>query len=259
MTAEELSSPLLTAELKTRFIGHKAIYFPRVISTMDIARREARHGAAEGTVIIAGEQAMGRGRLKRHWLSPPGNVALSVILYPHVSFLPCLIMIASLAVVYSIEAVTGLKARIKWPNDVLIGRKKVCGILIENELKGVTASAIIGIGINVNIVPSGLDAASVAATSLKDELNREVALADVVRQLLVEMERLYLTLPDCEYIYKSWRDKLATLGKKVTVVMGDRVLEGMAASVDEGGALWLRRDDGELTRIIAGDVNLREE
>jgi biotin-(acetyl-CoA carboxylase) ligase len=108
-------------------------------------------------------------------------------------------------------------------------------------------------------VPSGLDAASVAATSLKDELNREVALADVVRQLLVEMERLYLTLPDCEYIYKSWRDKLATLGKKVTVVMGDRVLEGMAASVDEGGALWLRRNDGELTRIIAGDVNLREE
>lgn len=259
MTSEELSSPSLTVELKTRFIGHKVIYYPRVISTMDIARREARHGAAEGTVIIAGEQTTGRGRLKRQWLSPPGNIALSIILYPHVSFLPCLVMIASLAVVYSLKAVTGLKALIKWPNDILIGGKKVCGILIENELKGVTACAIIGIGINVNIVPSGLNSASVAATSLKDELNREVVLADVVRQLLVEMERLYLTLPDSEYIYKAWRDKLATLGKKVTVVMGGRVLEGIAASVDEGGALWLRRDDGKLTRIVAGDVNLCKE
>jgi BirA family biotin operon repressor/biotin-[acetyl-CoA-carboxylase] ligase len=259
MTAEELSSLSVIGELKTRFIGQKAIYYPSVISTMDIARREARHGAAEGTVIIAGEQTTGRGRLKRHWLSPPGNIALSIILYPHISFLPCLIMIASLAVIYSIEAVTGLKARIKWPNDVLIGGKKVCGILIENELKGVTAYAIIGIGINVNIMPSGLDTASVAATSLKDELNREVVLADVVRQLLVEMERLYLTLPDSQYIYKEWRDKLAMLGKKVTVVMGGRVLKGIAVSVDEGGALWLRRDNGELTKIVAGDVNLREE
>ncbi len=225
---------------------------------MEIARREAQRKTADGTVIIAGEQTRGRGRLKRQWLSPPGNIALSVILYPDISSLPYLIMIASLAVVQTIEAVAGLKVRIKWPNDILIGGKKVCGILIENDIKGNIACAIIGIGINVNTTPSGLDAASVSATSLKDELHKEIAPADVVRQLLVEMERLYLKLPDGDYIYEEWRDRLVTLGKRVGVASGSSYLEGIAESVDKSGALMLKLDDGTSTRIVAGDVTLRD-
>jgi BirA family biotin operon repressor/biotin-[acetyl-CoA-carboxylase] ligase len=258
MVPEDLSPASITSRLKTRFIGQKVLYFPRLASTMDVARQEALRGAAEGTVIIAGEQTAGRGRLERLWLSPPGNIALSLILYPDVPSLPHLIMIASLAVVHSIEEVTGLKAQIKWPNDILIAGEKVCGILIENEVKEGRACTVIGIGINVNMKPSNLDAASVSATSLKDELDKDVLPADVVRQLLVEMERLYLTLPDGENVYQEWRDRLDTLGKRVSVVSGSTRLEGIAESVDRSGTLLLRHDDGSSTGIITGDITLRD-
>ena len=108
----------ISNSLPTVFIGQKVIYYPRLASTMDIARQQAQQGANEGTVIIAGEQTEGRGRVKRPWLSPQGNIALSIILRPDISYLPYLVMLASLAVVHSIEAVTGLKPQIKWPNDI---------------------------------------------------------------------------------------------------------------------------------------------
>ena len=259
MTAERFSSSLITDKLKTRFIGRIVIYYPSVASTMDLARQEAQREAVEGTVINAGEQTEGRGRMKRLWLSPRGNIALSVILYPDISSLPYLIMIASLAVAHSIEAVTGLKTQIKWPNDILIGGRKVCGILIENEVKGGRAYAIIGIGINVNLRPSDTDSIPDTATSLKDELDRNVLRADVVRRLLVEMERLYLTLPDGEHIYREWRDRLSTLGKRIGVTSGNGYFEGIAESVDSNGALILCHDDGTTTSIVAGDVTLQEK
>jgi BirA family biotin operon repressor/biotin-[acetyl-CoA-carboxylase] ligase len=256
---EDLSPPSIFEGLATIFIGQKVLYFPRLASTMDKARQEALRGADEGTVIIAGEQTAGRGRLKRLWLSPPGNIALSVILYPDVSSLPYLMMIASLAVVHSIEEITGLKAQIKWPNDILISSRKVAGILIENEVKGRRiACAVIGIGINVNVTPSDISGSSIAATSLRDELEKDVSPADVVRHLLVEMERLYLTLPDGENVYQEWRDRLDTPGKRVCVISGGTRLEGIAESVDRNGALLLRHDDGSSTSIIAGDVTLRD-
>ncbi len=99
----------VSGNLETHFIGRKIIYQPRLPSTMAVARREARRGAMEGTVVIADEQTAGRGRIERLWLSPRGSVALSVILYPDIAYLPSLIMVASLAVVHTIKAVTGLQ------------------------------------------------------------------------------------------------------------------------------------------------------
>jgi BirA family biotin operon repressor/biotin-[acetyl-CoA-carboxylase] ligase len=259
MSANDLSPESITDNLKTRFIGQKVLYYPRLTSTMDTARQEAQRGAAEGTVIIAGEQTEGRGRMKRTWLSPRGNIALSIILYPEVSFLPYLIMIASLAVVYSIEAVTGSKPQIKWPNDILIGGKKVCGILTESNVKGKDACAIIGIGINISLQLSDVAELSAAATSINDESGRKVSRVALVRQVLTELERLYLTLPDVESVYEQWRDRLITLGKEVCVASGNIILEGMAESVDRSGALVLRHADGTSTRIIAGDVTLRNK
>lgn len=260
MAGEDISPASLTGKLDTRFIGQKVIYFPQLPSTMDVARREARQGASEGTVVIAGEQTSGRGRVKRSWLSPPGNIALSVILYPDVSNLPYLIMIASLAVVHGIESVTGLKADIKWPNDILISSRKVCGILIENEISGAkTARAIIGIGINVSLGDIKIKDSSIPVTSLEKELKQAIVKTDLIKTILVEMERLYLGLPDRESIYSEWQKKLITLGKKVVVQTGSETLEGLAESVDETGALLLRLDDGSATRIVAGDVTLRNK
>jgi len=212
-----------------------------------------------GTIIIAGKQTAGRGRRQRTWLSPEGSLALSIILYPSVVYLPSLIMLASLAVVHSIEAVTDLKPQIKWPNDVLINGRKVCGILIENEVRGNTVGyAIIGIGINVNLRLSDFPEILPTATSLSDELGRDVPVLDVVQQLLIEVERLYLTLLAGGSIYEEWRDRLVTLGKRVHIKSGDTVCKGIAESVARDGSLLLRHSDGRLTRIVAGDATLRD-
>ncbi len=260
MSSDDLSTTIISDNLGTSFIGQSVIYYPRLSSTMDVARREAKQGAPEGTVIVAGEQTGGRGRVKRHWLSPRGNIALSIILYPGISYLPYLIMIASLAVVHSIETVTSLKPQIKWPNDILISGKKVGGILTESELKGSRVEySIIGIGINIGLRLSDFPEIAATATSINDELRRNVSPVDVVRHLLVEIERLYLTLPGGESIYEEWRDRLVTLGQRVCVKSGNSSFEGVAESVDRSGALMLRHADGSSIRIVAGDVTLRDK
>jgi len=260
MNAKDFSAASVTEGLETSFIGRRAIYYSRLESTMDAARREARQGTPEGTVIIAGEQTRGRGRMKRPWLSPRGNIALSVVLYPDVSSLPYLIMLASLAAARSIEAVTGLKTQIKWPNDIIVNGKKVCGILIESEMKGGrVAHAVIGIGINVELSLSSAPDILACATSLAEEAGHMIPPVELVRRLLVEIERLYLSLPGGESIYKAWRDRLVTLGNTVYVASGDATLEGTAESADRDGALLLRQADGNLTRIVAGDVTLRDK
>ena len=259
MEGDSLSAASISDNLETHFIGQRVIYYPRLTSTMEVAKQEARQGAAEGTVIVADEQSAGKGRLKRIWLSPKGNIALSVILYPDVAYLPFLIMLASLAVVHCIEAVTGLKSQVKWPNDVLINNKKVGGILIEGDVKGnVVDYAIIGIGVNVNLRLSDFPEILSTATSLSDELGKEVSRLDVIRQLSVEIERLYLTLQTGGSVFEEWRDRLVTLGRRVRVKSGETIYEGIAESVATDGSLLLRHPDGSLTKIASGDVTLRD-
>ncbi len=259
MVEDSLSPAAISRGLKALFVGQRIFYYPSLTSTMEVARREAQQGAAEGTVIIADEQTAGRGRLRRVWLSPKGSIALSVILYPSVTNLPSLIMLASLAVVHSIETVTGLRTQIKWPNDVLINGRKVCGILIESDVRGnIVNYAIIGIGINVNLKVADFPDILSIATSLSDELGRDVSRLSLIRCLLVEIERLYLALSAGGSVYEEWRDNLVTLGKKVRAQTGETVYEGIAEAVDRDGSLLLRGFDGRLTKIIAGDVTLRE-
>jgi len=250
---------VITSVLETRFIGQRVIHFPSHGSTMEAAKQEARQKAVEGTVVIAEEQTSGKGRAKRIWLSPKGSIALSVVLYPDVSQLSYLVMIASLAAVRSIEAVTGLQTQLKWPNDVLIKGSKVCGILIESELQGSNVAwAIIGIGINANNTMKDYPKIAAAATSLSDEMGKDVSRVAIIRCLLVEMEKLYLSVGDGEHIYQEWRGRLITLGKKVQVLSGERVLDGVAEDVSRDGSLLLRHGNNYLSRIVAGDVTLRD-
>jgi BirA family biotin operon repressor/biotin-[acetyl-CoA-carboxylase] ligase len=252
-----LSEEIIMEGLETRLIGKTVVYYSSVTSTNDVAREQARKGAEEGTVVIADEQIAGKGRLKRNWIAPSGNIALSVILYPEISMLPSLVMVASLAVVRGIEAATGLKPGVKWPNDILIDGKKACGILIENDLKRNRVNhSIIGIGINIKIKPEDIPDIHYPVTSLSAELGSAVSRAGVIRCLLVEMEKLYLTLSQGGSVFGEWCDNLVTLGKKVRVTSGETVYEGVAESVAADGSLMLRTKDGELIPVVAGDVSL---
>ena len=245
--------------LKTELIGKKVIAYPSLSSTNDIAKREAKKGAREGTVVVAEEQTAGRGRLKRAWLSPKGSIALSIILHPTPAQLPSLIMVASLAVARCIEKVSGLDTQIKWPNDVLVNDKKVCGILIESDVRGSAVDyAVIGIGINVNLKPADFPEIAATATSLSNELGREISLRGIIHCLLVEAESLYLALPEGDSVFREWRDRLVTLGKEVELTSGQTSYKGIAESVASDGSLLLRKPDGQLIKIVAGDVSLRQ-
>jgi BirA family transcriptional regulator, biotin operon repressor / biotin---[acetyl-CoA-carboxylase] ligase len=260
MASQELSVTAIKKDLATRFIGRNIIYYPCLTSTMEAARREAQQAAPDGTVIIAGEQTQGRGRMGRTWFSPGGNIALSMLLYPGFTSLPYLIMIASLAAAKSIESVVGLETQIKWPNDILIKGKKVAGILIENEVKGRrVAYSIIGIGINVALQSREVDEISAVATGLEEEKPGDISREDIIRNLLNEFERFYLRLPDGRAIFEEWSGRLVTLGKKVTANWGNESFSGIAESVEESGALNIRLADGRLIPVFAGEVTLREK
>jgi BirA family biotin operon repressor/biotin-[acetyl-CoA-carboxylase] ligase len=258
MDENTLNPELIQRDLPTRFIGHKIIYFSSLNSTMDAAKKEAQWGAEAGTVIVAGNQTAGRGRLQRTWFSPAGGLAFSVILRPNMSYLPYMIMLASLAVTYGVRSLTGLKPQIKWPNDILIGEKKLCGILIENDIrKNILRHTVIGIGLNVNLKINQQQEIAGIATSISDQLNRPVPLSDVLRSVLLEMDKLYAILPQGELILDQWKKQLVTLGQQVQVNMGDQTFTGRAESVSDDGSLNIRQKDGRLVQIIAGDVMLR--
>jgi len=258
MVEDSLSPAAITNGLATRFIGQEVTCYPSLPSTNDVAKRRAKEGDKEGTVIITEEQTAGRGRIGRSWLTPRGSIALSIILYPPLAYLPSLIMVASLAVAYSIEQVTNLKVQLKWPNDVLLNGKKVCGILVESDVRGDKVDyAVIGIGLNVNLKLSEFPQIAPMATSLSWELGREVSRREMVQSLLAQAEKLYLALAAGDSVFKQWRDRLVTLGKEVQVSSGETTCKGVAESVAADGSLLLRQPDGSLLKIVAGDVTLR--
>ncbi|MBM4445771.1 MAG: biotin--[acetyl-CoA-carboxylase] ligase [Chloroflexi bacterium] len=246
--------------LNTKFVGRQLYYYHRLATTMKTAKELVREGTAEGTVVIAGTQTAGKGRIGRTWLSPEGSLAMSVILKPSLDNLPQLVMIASLAVVKAIKKVAGLETQIKWPNDVLIKGKKVCGILIENEVKGGRVNfAIIGMGINVNFDPLVFPEIAGIATSLSHELGTGISKVELTSTLLSELERLYLEAQAGAPVYREWQENMETLGRWIQVKTGETVEQGKAETVTEHGNLILRRADGSLTEIVAGDVTILKE
>jgi BirA family biotin operon repressor/biotin-[acetyl-CoA-carboxylase] ligase len=257
MAEEKITKASIMRGLNTSFVAKKIIYHSKIPSTMELARKEALAGAPDGTVIIAGEQTAGKGRLGRSWLSPKGCVALSVILHPKPAYLASMIMVAALAVMHTVKDVTGLQSIIKWPNDILINARKVCGVLVESGVQGdKSINAVIGIGINVNLEATCLDEIPQPATSLSEELWKPVSRLEIIRKLLYEIERLYLSAQGSEAVFEEWRQNLETLGRQIQVKSGDDLFEGFAESVEREGSLMLRLEGGSLKRIMAGDVTL---
>jgi BirA family biotin operon repressor/biotin-[acetyl-CoA-carboxylase] ligase len=167
-------------------------------------------------------------------------------------------MLAALAVLHAIEKITGLKCQLKWPNDVLINGKKVCGILLESQASAESVDyAIIGIGINVNMKLADYPEIAAIATSLADETYQEISRIELLQSLFTEMEKLYLRLQNGESLLPEWRGLLVTLGKQIHVRSGDDVFEGTAEAVADDGSLILRCTDGKLMKFMAGDVTLR--
>lgn len=232
-------------------------YFERIRSTMDAAREWLLDGAPHGAVVIAGEQTAGRGRMGRSWLTVDGAaLALSVILRPTSgTILPQVPMLGGLAVLDALAAL-GLRGLfLKWPNDILIGEKKVCGVLVETAWDGVhLRGAILGIGLNVSGRFERPEVAEIA-TTVAAALDHPVDASTVLRTVL---ERLDARLPDLgsAVMFDAWRARLGTIGLRVRVE-GSSAFEGIAEDVNTIGALLVRSDDGQLRTVLAGDVRVR--
>lgn len=253
-----VSSPDLLLPYEFPDLEQRIYYFPQLGSTMDAARELAKKGASEGTIVLAEAQTKGRGRLGRQWLSPRGGIYFTLILRPRISPLhaPRLNLAASVAVATAIRKLLGLRAELKWPNDVLIKGKKVCGILAEIDAEMDIINFInLGIGINVNTPITGLEK---TATSLKEELGREVSRKELLVALLKELEAWQAKIMEQDLL-ERWKSLSATLNRQVKIIASGEVIEGLAVDIDDTGALIVRGKDGSLKKALAGDcVHLRE-
>lgn len=240
--------------LRTSLLGREILVYSNLDSTNARAMKLAEAGAAEGTVVIAEEQYQGRGRSGRAWVSPKGGLWLSIIFRPVLGPAEVfrLSMIASLAAAETIFLFTGLKAEIKWPNDVLINGRKVGGILLE-MLAGSdsTLFVILGMGINVNFCPKQLPTISQIATSLLQETGRQFPRTDLLSCLLQKMENGYLALTAGGFpaLFDQWKALLRDMGKWVEINTAYGKQRGVVESVDENGTLTLKLPDGQRVKI----------
>ena len=249
----------IQATLSKSPVGHNIVYLKSVTSTMDAAKELAERGAQEGTVVVAEEQTLGRGRFGRRWASNAGqDLLFSVLLYPSGWVFSRLSLAVPVAVLRAIRRTCGLSPTVKWPNDVRIGDKKLCGILVESAVQGAQIHhAIAGIGINVNLEPAQHPDAGPAITSLAVEMGRPVSRDDLFLATLTELGAIYDHLRGWDDVQEEWMASLETLGRQVQVRWGEQLEEGVAEGVDAEGNLLLRRADGTLVTLTAGEVTLQ--
>ncbi len=256
-----LMTPMIRLRLKTKWAGREVIYFESLDSTNRRARLLAAEGAKEGTLVIANEQTLGRGRRGRGWVSPKGeSVLMSLILRPkaHPSQVARLSLQTALAVAEAIREVTGLDARIKWPNDIVVGGRKVCGMLLEMTAdEQCVHDVVAGVGINVHQKEFDADIAE-TASSLELLCGRFIRRSDVVCAFLKKFEELgELAACDEAQLMEMYRERSATLGKSVRVIAPDGEFTGTAEAVTDSGSLLVRDGEGALREVLAGDVSVR--
>ncbi len=249
----------VSQELSKCLIGSSIVHRDVVTSTMDEARRLAESSVEEGTVIVAEEQTGGRGRFQRRWVTHKGlDLLLSVVLRPEATLLPQVNMAATLAVSNTVAESGGLVPTIKWPNDVRVGGRKISGILVESVSgRGGVGHAVVGIGLNVNTDTSADSEIADTATSIAMETGHSADRTDVLVRLLRHMDRLYARAQQGHVLTAEWSAQLETVGQRVRVTWGEKVVEGLAKNVDDQGNLVVEGADGARTTVVAGEVTLQ--
>jgi len=250
--------------LNCAHIGSAVVFLPEVDSTNNLIKDYLKNGADEGLVTVAESQTTGRGRMGRIWHSPPETgIYLSILLKPNLEadHLPRFTLLAGVAAVLTINEFSQQRANLKWPNDILINSKKVCGLLCELiQNQGEPNGLIIGIGINVNHLPENFpEDLKNTATSLRMVNGSPLDRLTVIRSLLINMDREYQTyLTKGEHsVIRKWSLNSDLFGEKVSVKRGSVIITGTAVKLDKLGRLVLRRDNGHDEVIDSGEVTLR--
>jgi BirA family biotin operon repressor/biotin-[acetyl-CoA-carboxylase] ligase len=228
------------------------LYYPEVSSTMDTAKDLARKNCPDFTVVVAGRQTRGRGRLKRQWLSDDGGLYFTMVLRPDIPVLMSsrVNFLASLTLARVLRELFQIDAAVKWPNDILVDDHKISGMLSELEAETDRVLFIsIGMGINVNNDPSEVEP---GASSLKKIIGREISKKMLLTRFLAEFEG-HTKRADFENVISEWKRYTVTLNRRVKIVTHKEVSEGLAVDVEQDGALVLELADGTRKKIVYGD------
>lgn len=260
-----LADDLLARLGRVRAIGRDIRVFEQTTSTNDVIEKLARDGVKEGVVVFAESQTKGRGRLGRKWMSPTRKgLWFSILLRPNLrpQETTQLTVASATALRRAIKTVSGLSAEIKWPNDLLIGGKKVVGILTEMSAEvDRVRHIILGIGVDVNQDANEFPAELRSlATSLKIAAGEKISRAELATEILRELDLDYARICAGKFpqLADEWEAGCATIGKNVAVQMGSRLIRGRAEALDDDGALLVRTEHGHLERIIGGDVTIEK-
>lgn len=253
----EMNEIELTRRLGTETLGRNVVIEDAVSSTNDEAKRLAEAGEPEGTVVIARRQGAGRGRVGKNWVSPEGGLYLSVILRPRIdpTEAPKMTLLAGLAVAETLRDL-GVDARIKWSNDVVLGGRKVSGVLTEMAAEeNAVKYVVLGVGINANLGPEDLpEELRKDSAFLREELGHDVDLRDLAASLLGNLETRYDQFREKGFrpIRDAWRELSETLGREVRIETRRENFIGHAVGLSRDGALVVELPDGELKRVTGG-------
>lgn len=265
MNSDSLS--LLRRERKGHEFGNKVYFINKIGSTQDHSRSLIKKGIKplHGTVIIASKQHCGRGRLSRRWISPAGGLWMSIItergLTPKRT--PIIQFLSALSVGESILEMTGLQCTYKWPNDILVHGKKICGILLEVDFQGdKVKTVIIGIGINANFPASKIYRSKnftlrSEITTLRDELDYDVSLFGLTKLILEKLEHYFglLKKDEIKVIMDLWKAKSEPFDRMVSIKDGEEIFQAHSLGVNDEGLLRVELPNGSVKEVMFGDMN----
>lgn len=247
--------------LHTKYIGRNIVYLEKTTSTNDIAKKLGDEGAVEGTVVIAEEQSAGRGRMGRKWATHRGDaIAMTLLLRPEIPVkdAPSITPILALSAVQGIMDSCQIECGIKWPNDVVLDRKKVSGILTEMKAAGsMVGYIVVGIGLNINQEEFEEDIKDIAV-SLKKFTGINYDRRKIISAVLNRFEENYDMFKEhgISYFKEELKKYSVLIGKRINISLVEDGFEGEAMDIGDDGSLIVRKDDGKLKRVISGEVTL---
>lgn len=255
--SNDLANILTGADLPP---GWRLTYFPQIGSTNDEAMAAARSGAPDRSIYLTDFQTAGRGRRGRNWTAPPGSSLLFSILFRGRQLSPLqYTMVCSVALCEAVEQMLSLKPAVKWPNDVLVDQRKVCGVLSEVGSTPHDSFTVVGMGINVNLASEDLAALSPAAGSLSVAAGGRVHRGELLARILGGIDHWLQLAPEAldDRLWQAWEGRLWGKEQAVSVVSAPgQTLRGVIERVERDGSLHLRLTDGSIMRIVAGDLIL---
>lgn len=262
-TPDVMSKAEIESLISTKWAGCGVLYFPEIDSTNTYAKRLGDEGADHGTLVVSDKQTAGKGRRGRAWESPSGSsIYMSILLRPEITpnQAPMLTLVMAQSVAQAIRKITGEEAMIKWPNDIVLNKKKICGMLTEmsTEIAWINY-VVIGVGINVN-TESFPEELNKKATSLYLESGRKIQRSQLIAEVMRQFEYYYALFMETGSLYAMQEDYnhlLVNRDRDVRILEPGNEYDGHAIGINEKGELLVCKEDGQIAEIYAGEVSVR--